>query len=103
MGLIKDRHGTYYARKKVPVHLQAAVARVLGGKRRSQVFLKKSLGTKHTTHNVESQGFCFACAPRGETILSSGPSTAVDHLLKKGGRSGEALTYLFSSCIGEKE
>jgi hypothetical protein len=30
MGLIKDRHGTYYARKKVPVHLQAAVARVLG-------------------------------------------------------------------------
>jgi integrase len=46
MGLIQDRHGTYYARKKVPVHLQAAVARVLGSKRRSQVFLKKSLGTK---------------------------------------------------------
>jgi hypothetical protein len=27
MGLIKDRHGTYYAQKKVPERLQAAVAR----------------------------------------------------------------------------
>ena len=27
MGLIKDRHGTYYARHKVPERLQAAVAR----------------------------------------------------------------------------
>jgi hypothetical protein len=46
MGLMKDRHGTWYARVKVPERLQAAVARVLGGKRRTQVFLKKSLGTK---------------------------------------------------------
>jgi hypothetical protein len=29
MGLMRDRHGTYYARKKVPARLQAAVARVL--------------------------------------------------------------------------
>jgi hypothetical protein len=27
-GLIKDRHGTYYAQRRVPGHLQAAVARV---------------------------------------------------------------------------
>ncbi len=26
MGISKDRHGTYYAIKKVPVHLQEAVA-----------------------------------------------------------------------------
>ena len=30
MGLIKDRHGTYYARKKVPKGLEEGVARVLG-------------------------------------------------------------------------
>jgi hypothetical protein len=46
MGLIKDRHGTYYAQRKVPERLQEAVARVLVSGRDRQVFLKKSLGTK---------------------------------------------------------
>lgn len=46
MGLIKDRHGTYYAQKRVPDRLQQAVARVLKSSRSRQVFLKKSLGTK---------------------------------------------------------
>jgi integrase len=46
MGLIKDRHGTYYAQRKVPERLQEAVARVLDSGRDRQVFLKKSLGTK---------------------------------------------------------
>lgn len=47
MGLIKDRHGTYYAQRKVPERLQEAVARVLNSDRGRQVFLKKSLGTKN--------------------------------------------------------
>jgi hypothetical protein len=46
MGLIKDRHGTYYAQRKVPERLQEAVALVLNSGRDRQVFLKKSLGTK---------------------------------------------------------
>jgi len=46
MGLMRDRHGTYYARKKVPARLQAAVARVLDQGKDRQSFLKKSLGTK---------------------------------------------------------
>jgi integrase len=46
MGLIKDRHGTYCARRKVPDRLQAAVARVLDNGKERQVWLKKSLGTK---------------------------------------------------------
>ncbi|MGM4919556.1 DUF6538 domain-containing protein [Tardiphaga sp. 813_E8_N1_3] len=46
MGLIKDRHGTYYAQQKVPERLQVAVARVLGGGKPKQAYLKKSLGTK---------------------------------------------------------
>jgi integrase len=46
MGLMKDRHGTYYARKKVPARLQEAVARVLDQGKDRQAFLKKSLGTK---------------------------------------------------------
>jgi uncharacterized protein DUF6538 len=46
MGVIKDRHGTFYARKKVPKALEAAVAQVLGNGKRRQPWLKKSLGTK---------------------------------------------------------
>ncbi|HML07368.1 MAG TPA: site-specific integrase [Xanthobacteraceae bacterium] len=46
MGLIKDRHGTYYARHKVPKPLQEAVARLLGNGKAKQVWLKRSLGTK---------------------------------------------------------
>ena len=46
MGVIKDRHGTYYARKKVPKGLVEAVARVLAQGKRRQSWLKRSLGTK---------------------------------------------------------
>jgi hypothetical protein len=46
MGLIKDRHGTFYAQRRVPERLQEAVARVLNSAKPRQVFLKKSLGTK---------------------------------------------------------
>ena len=46
MGLIKDRHGTYYARHKVPERLEAAVARILDNGKARQAWLKKSLGTK---------------------------------------------------------
>ncbi len=44
--LIKDRHGTWNAQRRVPPRLQEAVARVLGNGKAKQVFLKKSLGTK---------------------------------------------------------
>jgi hypothetical protein len=46
MGVINDRHGTYYAQKRVRDRLQAAVARLLNSGKARQVFLKKSLGTK---------------------------------------------------------
>lgn len=38
MGLIKDRHGTFYAKRKVPERLQEAVARVLNSDCERQVF-----------------------------------------------------------------
>jgi hypothetical protein len=46
MNVIKDRHGTYYARRKVPQRLQEAVARILDKDKAKQAWLKKSLGTK---------------------------------------------------------
>ena len=56
MGLMKDRHGTWYARVKIPERLQAAVARVLDRGKERQSFLKKSLGTKDLkTANVRAK------------------------------------------------
>jgi hypothetical protein len=46
MGVIKDRHGTCYARRKVPKGLEEAVARVLPKGKRRQSWLKRSLSTK---------------------------------------------------------
>ena len=46
MGLNRNRHGTYEARKKVPAHLEEAVARVLDNGKPKQVWLKRSLATK---------------------------------------------------------
>src|ERR1700730_1282113 len=46
MGLIKDRHGTYCARRKIPKGLEEAVARALGNGKQRQEWLKRSLGTK---------------------------------------------------------
>ncbi|HLN36407.1 MAG TPA: DUF6538 domain-containing protein, partial [Xanthobacteraceae bacterium] len=46
MGVIKDRNGTYYARRKVPDRLQATVAGLMDNGKAKQVWLKKSLGTK---------------------------------------------------------
>jgi hypothetical protein len=46
MGLHKDRHGTFYARHKVPLRLQEVVAGVLDKGKSKQVWLKRSLGTK---------------------------------------------------------
>jgi hypothetical protein len=46
MGIVKNRHGSYEARKKVPKRLEEATATVLGVTKQRQSWLKKSLGTK---------------------------------------------------------
>jgi hypothetical protein len=45
-GVSKNRHGVYYARKKVPKQLEQATAEILGNGKSRQVFLKRSLHTK---------------------------------------------------------
>jgi hypothetical protein len=46
MGIIRNRHGVYEARKEVPKRLEGPTATVLGVAKRRQSWLKKSLGTK---------------------------------------------------------
>ena len=81
MGLIKDRHGTYYAQRRVPERLQEAVALVLNSGRPRQVFLKKSLGTKSVkeanvaaTHVLADFNRTLAAA---EALLEQRPTVSV--------------------------
>jgi len=46
--LIKNSAGVWCVQRKVPQKLEVAVARVLGGKKDKQAYLKKSLGTKYS-------------------------------------------------------
>jgi len=47
MGILKNKYGVYYVRKKVPKRLEQAVAQLLGNGKPRQAFLKKSLDTKN--------------------------------------------------------
>jgi hypothetical protein len=49
MGLIKDRHGTWIVRRKVPERLREPVSRVLDRAKQQQTWLQKSTGTKLKT------------------------------------------------------
>jgi hypothetical protein len=49
MGLIKNRHGVYIVRHKVPKHLEGPVARVLDNGKDRQVYLQKTTDTKDKT------------------------------------------------------
>lgn len=46
MGLIKNNHGVWHVRRKVPKALEAATARVMGAPKERVSWLKKTLGTK---------------------------------------------------------
>jgi hypothetical protein len=46
MGLIKNEHGVWCVRRKVPQRLEEAVARVQGASKERQPWLKRSLRTK---------------------------------------------------------
>src|SRR6195256_974553 len=46
MGLIKNEHGVFHVRRKVPKSLEAATARVMGVPKERVSWLKETLGTK---------------------------------------------------------
>ena len=46
MGIVKNEHGSYHVRRKVPDKLQAAVAQIMGSDKPKVSWLKQSLRTK---------------------------------------------------------
>jgi hypothetical protein len=81
MGVIKNRHGTYYAVKKVPKRLEEVTATVLGASKTRQSFLKKSLGTKHLREANIRAKYVLAdfdrVLSRANALLAERPSAPV--------------------------
>src|SRR6476646_5428312 len=102
MGIIKDRHGTYYVQRRVPERLQEAVARVLNtGERR--VFLKKSLGTKSLKEAKAAAPHVLADFNRivgeAEALLKEQPvvTTLTDAQIKR------MAEYVYATALKEDE
>jgi hypothetical protein len=72
MGLNKNRHGTYEARKKVPTHLEEAVARVLDNGKPKQIWLKRSLATKDHSEAKRRAGEGTGGSSRGSRYFNTG-------------------------------
>lgn len=104
MGLIKDRHGTFYVQKRVPDRLQEAVARVLNSDEARRVFLKKSLGTKNLKEAKAATPLIVADFNRtiaeAEALLKERPviTTLTDTQIK---RMAEA--YYASMLLADEE
>jgi integrase len=79
MGLNKNRHGTYEARKKVPQHLEAAVARVLNNGKFKQVWLKRTLATKDS---AEAKRRVKAVQIEFDRILEQAQELLTERLLR---------------------
>ena len=50
MGLIKNEHGVFHVRRKVPKALEVATATAMGVPKERVVWLKETLGTKDEKH-----------------------------------------------------
>ncbi|MFZ1920622.1 MAG: hypothetical protein WAU57_03190 [Xanthobacteraceae bacterium] len=72
MGVIKDRHVTYYARQKVPERLQTAVARILDNGKDKQVWLR-CYASRLRLRFVGRLRWCVGCdrvSPRKSATVS---------------------------------
>lgn len=103
MGVVKNRHGVYMARKKVPKGLEEAVARVLGSSRSRAAWLQRSLGTKDLrTANTAAKPILMefdAILAKAEALLSPIPKR--DDLSER--EIAAMADYYYASMLSEDE
>jgi len=89
MGLLKNEHGTYHVRRKVPQRLEEAVARLTGSDKSRVSWLKRSLGTKDVREaNVRAKPIMMnfdKLLARAEASLKAVPlkTSLSDHEIKR--------------------
>jgi integrase len=103
MGIIKNEHGVYQVRKKVPKGLEEAVARLTGADKPRVSWLKKSLGTKDQRQaNIRAKPVLMEfdrTLERARASLKPVPVKASlsDHEIKR------IAAYHFASMLSEDE
>lgn len=79
MGVVKDRHGTFYARKKVPKNLEAAVAKNTDAGKPRVSWLKASLRTKDLRQaNIQAK----PVLAKFDAIIAEAASSVADRPLR---------------------
>jgi hypothetical protein len=103
MGVIKDRHGTYYARKKVPQKLEVVVAKIAGSGKPRVSWLKASLRTKDLKQaNREAK----AHLARFDQLIAEAEAAVAERPLRTSLTSREMermAAYHYALCLGDDE
>jgi integrase len=76
MGLIKNEHGVYHVRRKVPKHLEAATATAMGVPKERVSWLKETLGTKN---EKEARILAKPVMMKFDRILAQAEALLVEH------------------------
>jgi integrase len=103
MGLIKNEHGVYHVRRKVPKHLEEATARVTGAAKARQPWLKQSLRTKDERRaRVLSKPIMMEF----DRIIAKAEALAVEHPVRTKLTEGEVRQisdYFYAHELGADE
>jgi hypothetical protein len=103
MGVIKSRHGIFYARRKVPKKLEAATAQLLATGRARVSWLKRSLKTKDKREaNIRAKPVLIEfdnILAKAEALLRPAPSRSdlSDHEIER------LAHYYYASLLSEDD
>lgn len=103
MGVVKNEHGTYYARKKVPQELEEAVATVLGSPKLRVSWLKRTLATKDLR---EANILAKPVLAEFDRTLAQARAMLADTPLREALTAGEVeriASYHYASKLAEDE
>src|ERR1700716_4346126 len=79
MGLIKNEHGVFHVRKKVPKALEVATARAMGVPKERVSWLKETLGTKD---EKQAKVLAKPVMMKFDRILAQAEAMLVEHPLR---------------------
>src|SRR6266550_6854683 len=80
MGLIKNEHGVFHVRRKVPKALEVATARVMGVSKERVSWLKETLGTKDER---QARVLAKPVMMKFDRILAQAEALLVEHPVRR--------------------
>src|ERR1700682_3799477 len=103
MGLIKNEHGVFHVRRKVPKALEVATARVMGVPKERVSWLKETLGTKD---EKQAKVLAKPVMMKFDRILAQAEALLVEHPVRTELTEAEIkriADYFYASELGADE